>query len=76
MYAAHCSPKISACMCECTCQTALPGPNQPGSADRGRELHALEEVPRTSLSKRSLSIWPTIWCGRYTATPSEVWSQL
>ena len=25
MKAAHCSPKISAEVCECTCQTALPG---------------------------------------------------
>ncbi len=43
MNAAHCSPKISAEVCECTCQTALPGPNQPGIALRAGELEPLEE---------------------------------
>ena len=53
MNAAHCSPKISACMCECTCHTALPGPNQPGSPTGRGELHAAEEVPADILVELS-----------------------
>ena len=56
MNAAHCRPKMSAEVCECTCQTALPGPNQPGSPSGPANSRPRKKFDRMSRSKSDLTL--------------------
>ncbi len=59
MKAAHCNPKISAEVCECTFQTALPGPNQPGSPCGPAKSRPRKNLARISRSKSDLTLCST-----------------
>lgn len=60
MKAAHCRPKMSAEVWECTCHTALPGPNQPGSPSGSTNSSPRKNRRRMSLSKSDRTFSSTI----------------
>ena len=58
MYDAHCSPKMSAGVWECTYQVAESGPNQPGSPTGPSKLIPRKNLDFTCSSNLSLSHLP------------------
>ena len=59
MNAAHCRPKISAEVCECTCHTALSGPNHPGSPSGPAKSRPRKNLLLMSRLKSDLTLCST-----------------